>query len=428
MVGTVSIASATRAGEIASSELPAAARATASRTASRSLSVPPRTATLRSANIPLLLAHRYTSCTDPATSAQATAATTTAAARRRNSTAADSCTRPVSPRPRRLLPPGWVGLSASHSRLMGPKQLHLVLEIDVEALAHGAAREHDQGRDIGRKRAAGVLDEVGVDARDARAADHVALEPAGLDQRPRARALGRVLEDRAERARLARLARAAPALELPHAGADLLARTRLQLQDGFGNDLRAAHIRMAIAQVELLRAAAARAARRHHLGRAQHVADLAAVGAGVHAHRAAHRARDRASELDAGERSLRGAADDRGQRGAAPAADARAVDLDRGQCSLEMQGDAVIALVRDQQVGAEPDHGDVERLGLGPGQHLRQLRPPRSAAPGSVRALPCRWSSAVPARRPLPPPADRALIPAARARAPAPSPPAPPRA
>ena len=58
IVGTCSIAPATWAGESASSERPAAARATASRTAMRSLSVPPRTATLRSWNMPELLIQR----------------------------------------------------------------------------------------------------------------------------------------------------------------------------------------------------------------------------------------------------------------------------------------------------------------------------------------------------------------------------------
>ncbi len=115
----------------------------------------------------------------PAASAQATAATTTAAARRRMSTAAVSCTRPVSARLLRLLPPEWVGSDQAD----GPEQLHFVLEIDAEALAHTAPGERDQGRDVRRARVSRVLDEVRVHGRDARAADDVALELAGLDQR-----------------------------------------------------------------------------------------------------------------------------------------------------------------------------------------------------------------------------------------------------
>ena len=88
------------------------------------------------------------------------------------------------------------------------------------------------------------------------AADHVALEPAGLDQRAGAGALVRVLEDRAERARLARLALAATALHVPHARPDLVAGAVLQLQDGRGDDLRCAHVGVPVAQVELVRAAA----------------------------------------------------------------------------------------------------------------------------------------------------------------------------
>src|SRR4051812_47539837 len=369
IVGTDSIADATSDAEICSSERPAAARATASRTATRSLWVPPRTATLCRAKRLELLTQRYPSPTMPAARTQATAATTTAAARRRTSTAAVSCTRPVSPRLVRLLPPEWVGSDQAD----GPEQLHFVLQIDPEALAHTAPGERDQSRDIRRTRVPRVLDEVRVHRRDARAADDAALQLAALDQGPGAGALVWILEHRPERARLAWLALAPPALHLPDPFADLVAHAALELQHDLGDDFGAAHVRVPVAQIELRRPARAHPRRGDDLGRGQHVADLAAIGAGVHAHGTAHRARDGASELDPGERGLGRAADDRGQRRAAAAAYGRAVDLDGGQRALEMQREAVVARVGDEQVRAEPDHGDVELLGIRPGQHLREL-------------------------------------------------------
>ena len=156
--------------------------------------------------------------------------------------------------------------------------------------------------------------------RDARAADRVALETARLDQRARARALVGVLEDRPERARLARLARRCAALQLAHTRADLVAHAGLEAQDGLGDDLRAANVRVPVAQLERVGPAAARSRRRNDVGRAQHVADLAAVRAGVHAHGAADGARDRAAELDARERRPRCAPHDGRQRRTAAAA------------------------------------------------------------------------------------------------------------
>ena len=228
--------------------------------------------------------------------------------------------------------------------------------------------------------------------RDAGAADDVALEPAGLDQRAGARALVRVLEDRPERARLARLALAARAAASRARVARISSRTpRSSCSTALRRrPRRAAHVRVAVAQLELARARrCATPAGGDDLGRAQHVADLAAVGARVHAHRAAHGARDGAAELDARERRPRW------QRRTTAASEAPPpqrtlvpVDLDRRQRALEAQRDAVVALVGDEQVGAEADHGDVEPFGLGPGEHLARARPPTSAAPGSAPAPP----------------------------------------
>ena len=64
----------------------------------------------------------------------------------------------------------------------------LLLELDAELLARPAPRLGDQGEAVGRRRAAGVLDEVRVTRRDDRAADAVALQPAELEQRGRRRA------------------------------------------------------------------------------------------------------------------------------------------------------------------------------------------------------------------------------------------------
>ena len=100
-------------------------------------------------------------------------------------------------------------------------------------------------------------------------------------------------------------------------------------EHGAGHDLVRSRCRAAVAQAELLRPAA-----RVPRGRDDHRLVAArsrisrAVGAGVHAHRAADRARDRAAELDARQAGVARPPHDRRQRRAAAAAHQRRLDRD----------------------------------------------------------------------------------------------------
>ena len=91
----------------------------------------------------------------------------------------------------------------------------------------------------------------------------------------------------------------------------------------------------------------------------QRVLGLAAIGAAVHAQRAADRARNAAEEGEPGDRRLlRGTADLHvGHRGAGADAIAR-LDLDLAEAAAEPDDHAGHAAVAHDQVGAEPDHGD----------------------------------------------------------------------
>ena len=108
---------------------------------------------------------------------------------------------------------------------------------------------------------------------------------------------------------------------------------------------------------------------------------------------------------------------DGGQRRAAAAAHARAVDLDRRERPLEPHRDAVVALVGDEQVRAEADHGDVRA----PPRRPRRAPPASSACRGRPREE-ARRAAGADRRQPRERrvglhPGGGALTPAARARA-----------
>jgi hypothetical protein len=79
--------------------------------------------------------------------------------------------RPAAPRQIVRVPASGGGVTATcwedgpvsrWMRLPRAAQLHFQLELDVESLAHGAAREGDQRHHIAGSRAARIDDEVGV--------------------------------------------------------------------------------------------------------------------------------------------------------------------------------------------------------------------------------------------------------------------------
>src|SRR5581483_7390779 len=110
------------------------------------------------------------------------------------------------------------------------EQLDLVHQLDAVLLARAPARLGDEREGVFGARATRVLDEVRVLGRDLRAADAVALEPAGLEHPPGAQLVVRVLEDAPERAPVRRLRILAARVQLAHCRLDLLGRPRRQPQ------------------------------------------------------------------------------------------------------------------------------------------------------------------------------------------------------
>src|SRR5438045_8240981 len=90
---------------------------------------------------------------------------------------ASSRTPRTSPLPAKLLQVGQVQVA---------EELDLVLEHEVELLVGTAPRLRHQREGVGRRRAAGVLDEVRVLRGDASPANRVAPEAARVEQPPRA--------------------------------------------------------------------------------------------------------------------------------------------------------------------------------------------------------------------------------------------------
>ena len=148
-----------------------------------------------------------------------------------------------------------------------------------------------------------------------------------------------------------------------------------------------------VAHPELVRPAAALTGRADHEGLGEHVAHLAAVGAGVHAHRAAGGAGDRAPELDPREPPPGRALDDRRERGAAAADDPIAVALDPGQLARQPDDDAVVARVGNEQVRAQADDRDLEAVAGRPRAAPRPARRRWSAGRTSAPGRRCRPSS-----------------------------------
>ena len=145
------------------------------------------------------------------------------------------------------------------------------------------------------------------------------------------------------------------------------------------DDLTGRELGVPVREAELVRRqpAAPVAPRRRARARGSR-AQSAAVGAGVHPHAAAGRARDRAGELEAAEPADAGAVEADRVRRAAARARSVAVDLDRRELPRETDDERVDAVVRGEQVRAEPDRRD---------RHVALGRPAR-APPRARRATP----------------------------------------
>ena len=108
-----------------------------------------------------------------------------------------------------------------------------------------------------------------------------------------------------------------------------------------------------------------RAARSTRVGLDQHVLDLAAVGAGVHAQRAADRAGNADQELQPGDAGVAPRAGDVDVERAGAGDDVAPVGLDAGEAAAQADDDARHAAVAHQQVGADADHRHRHVGGLG---------------------------------------------------------------
>ena len=193
------------------------------------------------------------------------------------------------------------------------------------------------------------------------------LQPAASNSRP-AESPGGIGEDAAEGAHALGLGGPAMGAELGEACGDGVPVAGTQVEPRRGDHLARADGRAAVAERQVVPVHPPAPVGAADDRPAEHLRQLARVGAGVHRHRAAHGARDAGAELEPLE-PVRGRALHRPGQGGAPAApEVVAAHRDRRQASHQPQHQAAEALVRDQQVGAAPDDGDRGARLAGPRQ------------------------------------------------------------
>ena len=90
----------------------------------------------------------------------------------------------------------------------------------------------------------------------------------------------------------------------------------------------------------------------------QHVLGLAAIGAAIHAQRAADRARNAAQEGQPGDAGLLCRAGDFHVRHRSAGANVHALDRDLGKAAAKPDHHARHPAVADDKIGAKADHGD----------------------------------------------------------------------
>ena len=128
---------------------------------------------------------------------------------------------------------------------------------------------------------------------------------------------------------------------------------RLEGEGDPRDDLARAEVRAAVGEAELVGRRRSRAAGGADVDPLEDLGQLAAVGVGVHPHRAAGGAGDVDSELEPGKTPARRLGRRRRQPGAAAADDSPlAIALDRGQLAVELEREATEAIVGDEQVRA----------------------------------------------------------------------------
>src|SRR5690242_17241415 len=270
--------------------LPATSCATATRTSASTFGVAPVTATCEAAKI-----DEFSSADQPSGSSTIAIAPASTASRRRPSDRRSARRRSTST--------GSTWAAAMSIQCAGrradpaglrrrfepdrPEHLHLVLELDAEPLAGPPPRLLHQRDHVGGAGIPCVLDEVRVHRRDPGATGREALQPALLEDAPGGEVAARVLPHRPERAHLGRLGLAPAPLHVGDGRPDPLRVVGPQPQHRLGDDLARADVRAPVAHAELVRPARPFAAGADHHGAVEHVAQLAAVGARVHPHRAA---------------------------------------------------------------------------------------------------------------------------------------------
>ena len=248
------------------------------------------------------------------------------------------------------LPPGAVRRGRpfpySGGSSSGPRNRTSCSSSTPKPLVHAAPRLGHQRDRVRARRAAGVLDEVRVPlARSTAPPIRWPFSPHASISAPGPGPVARVLEDAAERPLVGRLRRLALREQLGDLGLDRLGgcgssrkRTWATTSPGASPEWR--YERSSSSAAERARAPAADDDRVD-----EHGAPVAPVGAGVHPHAAAGRARDRRGELEAAEPRVARAMQADGVRRAAACDEQLAVDLDRCELPGELEHERVEAVV-----------------------------------------------------------------------------------
>src|SRR5581483_4901319 len=263
---------------------------------------------------------------------------------------------PPTSRPSAAPPWSWRDLARSAERPADAADLPF--EADAEMLEDAPAHLLAQALDVGGAGVAGVDEEIRVLLRDHGAAAAETAAAGAVDQLP-GLVSRRIGEGRAAGARANRLARAALRLDLGHPLLDPRRIARRSPQHGAGEDPILGNAAVAVGEPHLGRCELVPGAFGIERGCLhQHVLDLAPIGAGIHAQRAADRAGDAGEELEAGEPGV--ARDHRAVEAELPGAGSgiAAPRPDLGESPPEPDHHALDAAVAHQPVRGDADHGD----------------------------------------------------------------------
>ena len=235
--------------------------------------------------------------------------------------------------------------------------------------ASPALRHH--GEDVGRRRVAGVLDEVGVHLGESRPAPPEAATSGRLEELPGRAPLGAWIagigEGRAEGLDPRRLGLAALVAHARQRRLDLRGIALDEPERRARDDLPGPRSERRYRNPSSS-GPAHRPTRRAHVDPLERARELAAVRVRVHLHGAAHRARDVDPELEPRQPPSGGLCRRRRQPGPAATQHAHAVARDCRQLAVELDCKAAKSIVRHQQVRSRADHSYPDPLGVGPPQ------------------------------------------------------------